>query len=212
MPEPDPWEAREDVAVPDEIPIASACPACAENSLSLLTVQSEVAHFGRTLETLLKCGTCGFRHTDFMVLDQRAPVRLRLRATREDHLWSRVIRSNSGTWTIEELGFRAEPTSSSEAFVTNVEGLLDRAADVITTARNFQDDPDKRALCEALLERCGAMQEGREPVTVMIEDPFGNSAIVHEDVVKEEMTPEEVAGLATGMIVFDKDELKDTLG
>lgn len=212
MPEPDPWDARDDVTLPAAIPIDSACPACGENSLTLLTVQSEVAHFGRTLETLLRCSMCGFRHNDFMVLDQRAPVRITLKATREDHLFARVIRSNSCTWSIQELGFRAEPTSASEAFVSNVEGLLDRAADVIKTARNFQEDADKQALCDALLLRCLAMSEGREPVTVVLEDPFGNSAIAHDDIEKVDLTAEEASELATGMIVFDKDEIKDVLG
>lgn len=209
MPEPDPWDARDDLAPPAEIPIPSPCPACGDNALTLVTVESEVAHFGRTLKTLLRCGVCGFRHVDFMVLDQREPVRVVLRATREDHMWARVIRSNSGTWSIEELGFRAEPTATSEAFITNVEGLLDRAADIITTARNFQDDPVKKAFCDALLERCRAMQEGREPATVVIDDPYGNSGIAHEDVEKRALTADEAEELATGMVVFDKDEIKD---
>lgn len=211
----DPWAkpGLEGIVPPAELRVESPCPGCREvGGLSLVTVESEVPNFGRSLRTLLRCATCGFRHADFMMLDQREPTRLMLRATGADHLQARVIRSTSCTWKLAELGFMAEPSTLSEAFITNVEGLLDRAADVILTALQQQEDPDKRRLCEDLLARVNAMQDGREPVTVVLEDPFGNSALVHDDVVRESLTPEEAAALSPGLVVIDSEDLKDELG
>lgn len=193
---------------PSDVAILTPCPICHEAGLRLTSVEHELAYFGRTLETLVRCGACGFRNADFMVLGEREPVRLSLHVASEDHLFARVVRSHSGTWSIPELGLRAEPTNASEAFVTNVEGLLDRAADVILTAGDFhKEDAERHALAGRLLDRCRAMQEGKERVTIVIEDPLGNSAIVHADTVRTPLTDEEVTALHPGMVLFDKADL-----
>lgn len=176
--------------------------------LSLATTPVDVPYFGDALETTLRCEACGFRHADFMILSQKEPLRLVFESRDAEDLNVRVIRSNSGTIRIPQLGFTAEPTPLSESFVSNVEGVLDRAKTILLTALEWhREDPEKAALLGTYLATYEALVNGEAPFTLVIEDPLGNSAIVSERVSREALTPDEVAQLKTGMVVLDKSEL-----
>jgi len=169
------------------------------------TITHDVPHFGEALETLLRCGTCGFRHVDFLIMQQKEPLRYELLVEGEADLRTRVIRSNSCTWRIPEVGFTAEPTPRSESFVSNVEGVLERAIAVFEMARRFnEDNPDAVAVADAGLAKLRGALEGREPLTLVMDDPFGNSAIVSERARKRQLTQAEVDHLETGLVILDK--------
>jgi len=191
------------------VPVDTPCPMCrATGGITLLTTSINVPYFGDALESTLRCSACRKPHADFMILSQKEPTRLSFRCESADDLLARVIRSNSGTIRIPELGFAAEPTPLSESFVSNVEGVLERAKDILLTALDWHgDDPQKRALLEHYLAQHELFMNGRAPFTLIIDDPYGNSAIVAERVERRGLTPEEVAGLRTGMHVIDKSEL-----
>lgn len=193
-----------------EIPLDSPCPACRTHALVMRTVSHDVPHFGEALETLLQCHGCGFRHVDFLITEQREPLRYTFRVTSEEDLRVRVIRSNSGTIRVPEVGFLAEPTPGSESFVSNVEGVIERVIAIFRMAREFhQDNPEAVAVADAGLARLNAAKEGRAELTLEIDDPFGNSAIVSDRAERRALTEEEVASLHTGLIIIDKEDLID---
>lgn len=196
--------------VKDSFSVASVCPMCrTDGAVSMINTPIDIPYFGEALETLMRCRSCGFKHADFMIMAQKDPLSLTYVGQGEEALQVRVIRSNSGTIRIPELGFLAEPTPLSESFVSNIEGVLDRAKDILLTAMNwYGDDVEKRALLEQYLARHQDMLHGREPITLVIDDPYGNSAIVHESVQRRTLTEEEIATLKTGMIVLDKSDLE----
>jgi zinc finger protein len=195
------------MAAPSELRVDALCPACRSTGLVLRTLAVEVPYFGEALETFLRCEHCGFRHTDFLVLAEHAPVRWSI-PIRADTLGARVVRSSSGTWRIPELGFAAEPTTLSEAFVTNVEGMLDRARRVVLQARLLNEgDGVRTAVADSILVRIDRILAGAETATLIVEDPLGNSAISHDAAAREELAPEEAAALKSGTIVFDKGEM-----
>lgn len=176
----------------------------AAGKLTLLTTNVSIPYFGDALESTLRCDACGFRHADFMILGQKEPMRLTLHAKDEAALRVRVIRSNSGTIRIPELGFTAEPSPLSESFVSNVEGVLERAKHILLTAHDWhREDAEKAALLRSYLATYERLATGQQPFTIIIDDPFGNSAIVSEDVERRPLTEEEVADLKTGMTVVD---------
>lgn len=192
------------------VPVDTPCPMCrVQGGVTLLTTSINVPYFGDALESTLHCDKCGFRHADFMILGQKEPMRLEFRSTTQDDLMVRVIRSNSGTIRIPELGFTAEPTPLSESFVSNVEGVLDRAKDILLTALDWhKEDEEKRQLLESYLASHEQFMNARAPFTLVIDDPYGNSAIVAEKVERRRLTDDEVASLKTGMHVIDKSELE----
>ena len=170
----------------------------------LITTQVNVPYFGDAIESTLRCTSCGWRHADFMIMGQKEPVRLALNVSDERGLSVRVIRANSGTVRIPELGFVAEPSPLSESYVSNVEGVLERAKDILLTALDWhKEDPAKVELLHHYLATYEGMMTGTHPFTLIIDDPLGNSAIVSEDVQKRALTEQEIADLKTGMTVID---------
>jgi len=73
-----------------------------------------------------------------------------------------------------------EPGTSSIGFVTNVEGLFERFKQVIEQERDSSDDEDVRENAKKLLKKIWKVKLGDMKVTLIIEDPSGNSAIISE--------------------------------
>ncbi len=147
---------------------------------------------------------CGFRFTDTLILAQRDPVRYELRLECMEDLNSRVVRSTSGTIRIPELGIDVEPGSISESYITNVEGVLDRILNVVMTATSWSaEEPEKYSLGLDIQQALRDAMDGKKELTLIIEDPLGNSAIISEKAKCRQLTPEEAEHLKTGMIVFD---------
>lgn len=146
---------------------------------------------------------CGFRYSDTLIMAQRDPVRYELKLKRQEDLNARVVRSTSGTIRIPELGIDIEPGPASESFVSNIEGVLDRVGEILDMVTRWgEEEKTERALeLQCMIDEIKA---GEHEVTVIIEDPLGNSAIIAENAVCRRLTDEETALLKTGMVVFEK--------
>jgi len=184
------------------------CPACNGTTLSLTSYNQSIPYFGEVLHTVVHCQACAFRHTDFMPLAQRDPARHTLSIKSAEDLTARVVRSNSGTYQVPELGFTATPTPASEAFVSNVEGVLERVRSAMLRARLLTDEPEKKRLLDERLAHLQEIVEGRRVATLVIEDPFGHSAILSDRVRAEPLTPEEAERLNPGRYVIDANDLR----
>lgn len=189
--------------------IDTPCPACGLGQIHMNTTTTDVPYFGECIETMIRCEACGFRHTDLLMLEQRDPARFSLEVADESHLFARVVRGSSGTIRIPEMGVLIEPGPLAETFVSNVEGVLERVARVLGQLSRSGEAAEQRRGAAELLERIGRARSGRERFTVIVEDPFGNSAIVHPDAVRVALSPEEAKGLKTGMTVLDLEDLVD---
>ena len=136
-------------------------------------------------------------------MTQREPVHYELKIKSVDDLDSRVVRSTSGTIRIPELGIDIEPGHASESFVSNIEGVLDRVVDILEMVTRWgEKEKTERAL--ELLSIIEKIMKGEYEVTIVIEDPLGNSAIFAKNAVCRELTEEEAECLKTGMIIFEK--------
>ncbi|HEX2066516.1 MAG TPA: ZPR1 zinc finger domain-containing protein [Candidatus Thermoplasmatota archaeon] len=180
------------------------CPACSGRGLDYTAEQIELPFLGDSLETLLQCSACGYRHTDFVLTASHAPTRVKYTVATGDDMMVRVVRSSSGTIRIPELGIHIEPGVASEAFVSNVEGILVRVERVLDQLGRDAEDPAQQERIVQLQETLGLMRDGKAPpVTLIFEDPFGNSRILADGAVVEQMSEEEAGELKVGMLVFD---------
>lgn len=182
------------------------CPGCRAKGLEYNAEEVELPFMGPSLETLLRCLECGYRHTDFILTVEHAPTRVTYTVATEADMSVRVVRSSSGTIRIPELGILIEPGIQSEAFVSNVEGILVRVERVLDQLlRDAEDDETRQRIVE-LMERMGQMRDGKaEPATLILEDPFGNSRILSPNAVVETLSADEADKLHVGMVVLDKD-------
>jgi zinc finger protein len=165
--------------------------------------QDNIPYFGDVMEISTVC-TCGFRYADTLILSQKEPMRHSMKVSNADHLCTRVIRSTSGTMRIPEWGVDIEPGPASEAFISNVEGILDRVENIILMARKWAEKEEEVSRADQLLSEIEAARDGKACFTLVMEDPMGNSAIVDECVCIEPLTPEEAAYLQTGAFIIEK--------
>ncbi|HUR61432.1 MAG TPA: ZPR1 zinc finger domain-containing protein [Candidatus Thermoplasmatota archaeon] len=180
------------------------CPACGGRGLDYAGEEIDLPFLGKSLETLLQCEACGYRHTDFVLTDVHEPTRVKYTVATGDDMMARVVRSSSGTIRIPELGVTIEPGVASEAFISNVEGVLVRIERVLDQLGRDAEEPEMRERIMELQDRLGLMRDGKAPpVTLMLEDPFGNSRILAEGAIVEPIPPEEAGELKVGMLVFD---------
>lgn len=189
--------------------VEARCPACRSPGLEIRTIEKDLPHFGETVETVALCGACGFRHVDCLVVEESEPVRYTFPFQSEEDLHARVVRSNTATVRVPELGLAAEPGTQADAFVSNVEGLLLRLREAFQWAGSVADDASDEAVAEERLDEIDAALEGDLEITIVIEDPRGNSAIVHDRARRETLPEEEARELATGEIVLEPEDLED---
>lgn len=182
----------------------SACPLC-HAELIINWQGDEIPYFGEVMYISTRC-ECGFRFADTMILSQKEPVRYELAIRDMEDLNIRVIRSTSGTIRIPELGIAVEPGLISDSYVTNIEGVLTRIRDVVQTATGWcEEEPEKHETGLVLLARLDDVLAGSGGISVIIEDPLGNSTIISDRACCTVLSPEEAEALNTGMIVFDVD-------
>ncbi|MBC7114393.1 MAG: ZPR1 zinc finger domain-containing protein [Archaeoglobi archaeon] len=175
-----------------------ACPFCGAEATYIWDIE-DIPYFGEVMLTSIQCSSCGFRHSDCMILSSREPQRYELRVSSSDDLNARVIRSSSGTVRIPELGVDIEPGPLAESFVSNVEGILERVENVLRGILNVS----KNRRAEELIEEIRMIREGKREITVIVEDPFGNSAIISEKAISRPLTREEISRLKTGYLIFE---------
>ncbi|MHC1566730.1 MAG: ZPR1 zinc finger domain-containing protein [Candidatus Syntropharchaeia archaeon] len=156
--------------------IKGICPGCG-SKIDFHWIPYEIPYFDEIMIITARC-TCGYSHTDTMILSQKEPTAFEVEISSEEDLSIRVVRSSTGIIRIPELGIEIEP-KEGESFVSNIEGIFDRIERVV---RMLTDTEKGREILERLKE----VKEGKKVVTVIIEDPFGNSAIISEKARKYE--------------------------
>ncbi|WP_214041162.1 ZPR1 zinc finger domain-containing protein [Methanoculleus sp.] len=159
------------------------CPACGDE-IRIVHHRLEIPHFPDLLLVAIACDTCGYRHTDTIILGESDPVRWTVRVEEPGDLAIRVARSTTGTIEIPELGLAVEPGTACEGFVTNIEGILSRFEQAVETILANPESEGERAAALRMQETIGAAREVAFPFTVIIEDPSGNSALVSEKAEK----------------------------
>ena len=183
----------------------AVCPACQAKGMEYNAENIDLPYLGESLETMLRCTACGYRHVDFVLTQTKDPTRHTYVVRKEDDMMVRVVRSASGTIRIPELGVDIEPGIASDAFITNIEGILNRIDRILSQLRNDATEEEVLQKVLAMQETLVALRAGTGPeVTLVIEDPFGNSAIADDGATVETLTPEEAASLQTGHHIIDK--------
>lgn len=179
------------------------CPVCNHRPLTLRSLDLDLPYFGGALQTTLLCEACGYRHGDLLLTRHREPLRITLRVEGPDHLSARVARSSSGTIRIPELEAAMEPGPRAEAFITNVEGVLRKFLDIVQGQEAVADSRADRRRLASVRGRIERMLQGREAFTFILEDPTGNSDVLHVDAVRKVLTREEAGRLKSSETVLD---------
>jgi zinc finger protein len=162
--------------VPDQA-YTVTCANCGRETMEVKEIYSEIPRFGRMVIVSMLCPKCGYRLNDSISLESKGPNKIEFRVACPEDLSTRLIRSNSSHITIPEFGLELKPGPKSEAFITNVEGLLERFLQVVEQLERISGDDEKGRIAASAQAIRKAMQ-GEMPFTLIVEDEMGNSAVI----------------------------------
>jgi len=169
--------------------VPGPCPTC-NTQIEYLYQTENIPYFSDILIISATCPSCGYRYVDTQMLKNAEPVRYELAVTARDDLDVRVVRSMTGILEIPEIGVRIDPGPACQGFVTNVEGVLDRIGQAVKAAVRDGDETEKEN-ARRLLAKLDAIKAGEMPVTVILQDPLGNSVLVSGKAQKTAFVPDE---------------------
>ena len=179
------------------------CPVCNGKGTAESTTKTEnIPYFGEILESSLICTSCGYKHNDVICLEQKDPAKYTLDINKSS-LSSRVVKSQSATVSIPELGVKVEPGPKSLGYVSNIEGVITRFCDGVKQALTIFDDEESQKNGLSILKKLDKLANGETKATLVIEDPFGQSNIMDLNVKKERLSKEELQSLKTGFAIFE---------
>ncbi|MDI6883684.1 MAG: ZPR1 zinc finger domain-containing protein [Hadesarchaea archaeon] len=171
------------------------CPICgARDAFQVRGKIHHIPYFGETMETLVTCRACKFKHADVMHLGEHEPMRHEFQITSDADMMVRVVRSGTGTIKIPELGVTVKPSLGSEGYVSNVEGVLNRIEAAIKLAIK-KVDQNRRRRGKAKLKKLEQIRRGEKNASLIVIDPFGHSAILDERAKKRKLTKKELTKL-----------------
>lgn len=172
-----------------ETRVPGPCPSCGAEIEYLYTTEN-IPYFSDILIISAICPECGYRFADTQLLKHGTPARHTFAVESADDLSVRVVRSMSASIGIPELGVRIDPGPQCQGFVSNVEGVLDRIEAVVRGALKWGTETEKENAV-AILADIARVKAGTFPVTLIVEDPCGNSGIESERAVNETYEPED---------------------
>ncbi len=168
--------------------VPGPCPSC-NIEIEYLYQTENIPYFSDILIISATCAACGYRYVDTQLLKDADPVRYEMPVTTISDLDVRVVRSMSGAIEIPELGVRIDPGPACEGFVTNVEGVLARIERIVKGTLCWAEG-DERERAGQILADIANVRAGSHPITLVLQDPRGNSAIISDTAEKMEYRAE----------------------
>ncbi|HIG96183.1 TPA: ZPR1 zinc finger domain-containing protein [Candidatus Woesearchaeota archaeon] len=158
------------------------CTFCNTNNLTLMQHKVEVPYFGNVLVFSMTCSECKYHKSDVEALEHKEPAKYTLEITTQEDLKIRVVRSSEAEIKIPHM-ITITPGEGANGYVTNVEGILNRVKHVIEQTRESEEDEEAKDKAKNMLKKLQKVIWGQEKLTMILEDPTGNSAIVSEKAV-----------------------------
>lgn len=160
------------------------CPMCHTNNLELVEQEKEIPYFGKVYLFSMTCSNCKYHIADVESVEQKPPCKISFEIKSEADMNVRVVKSSNAVVKIPRI-MSIEPGLASQGYVTNIEGLLNRAKAAIETARDSAEDEEDKKKAKNLLKKLQRIKWGQESIVITIEDPTGNSAIISEKTSKK---------------------------
>ncbi|MDR3223642.1 MAG: ZPR1 zinc finger domain-containing protein [Methanobrevibacter sp.] len=185
--------------------ISINCPVCNGIKTAQSIIKTEkIPYFGEVMETSVVCDVCGYKHADVIALDHKDPVRYEIEISK-DKLSNRVVRSQSATVSIPELGIKVEPGPKSEGYISNIEGVLNRFQNGVKQSLILFQEDEAQKNAKNILKKLDKLLTGELKADLIIEDPFGQSNIVGLEVKKRPLRKEELTNLKSSFNIIDSD-------
>jgi zinc finger protein len=163
------------------------CPFCNEKKLVLMDMKKDIPFFGTSYIFSMDCTGCGYHKADIESEAPREPSKYTVELSSEEDMKIRIVKSSFATIKLPHIG-DITPGPSSNGYVTNVEGILNRMVKQLETIRdNEEEEEESRKKAKNMIKKLHRVVWGQEKQKLIIEDPTGNSAIISDKATKEKM-------------------------
>ncbi len=170
-----------------EVLAGEMCPFCHEKKLVLMDMKKDIPYFGMTYIFSMDCSGCGYHKADLEAEKQREPEKYSVDLSSEEDMKIRIVKSSFATIKLPHIG-DISPGPSSNGYVTNVEGIINRMVKQLETIRdNEEEEEESRKKAKNMIKKLHRVVWGQEKQKLVIEDPTGNSAIISDKAIKEKL-------------------------
>ena len=186
--QPIPEDKKEYKVLEEEKEEGEICPFCHQKTLQLLEQEIEIPFFGKgnIFSMICKNPKCNYRKFDVEVFERGEPVKWELKLSDEKDLNIRVVKSSEATVKIKGI-MDIKPGIASNGYITNVEGILQRVKTMLMKQKDVvESDEEKKILQQHIKKINKAMWDGKG-LTITINDPSGQSAIISEKAKKSKL-------------------------
>jgi zinc finger protein len=172
---------------PEEIIGDEMCPFCNQKTLSLMDTKKEIPYFGMCYLFSMDCSNCGYHKSDIESEKQQDPCRYTIEINSDKDMSIRVVKSSFASIKLPHIG-SIEPGPSSNGYVTNIEGILNRMIKQLENIMQSEEEEEETIKkTKNMIKKLKRVIWGQEKQKLIIEDSTGNSAIISERAVKEKL-------------------------
>ena len=164
------------------------CPMCFKDTLTLMEDEREVPYFGKAYIFSMNCSNCKYHKADVETDSENNPIRYILNVDCEEDMAIRVIKSGDATLKIPRI-MTIEPGPASNGYITNVEGVFNRAKVQLENVRDNAEDKSERKKAKNMIKKIQNIMWGNDSIKITIEDPSGNSAFISDKAEKSSYKP-----------------------
>jgi zinc finger protein len=159
--------------------VESLCMKCEKHGTTQLLLTS-IPHFREVVLMSFHCPHCGFKNSEIQPAAhvQDRGCRITLKVFDKEDLNRQVVRSEWGTFRVEDLDLEFPPSGNGR--LTTIEGMLHGALEELKESwREMREtNPDMATKLEGFLGRLTLCAAGLAlPFVVTLDDPSGNSFI-----------------------------------
>ena len=153
------------------------CPVCGRKTFSVLQRTNQIPHFGEVLETFASCDFCKYKTNDLLPLSSKKyPVNHKIPVSKKSLMY-RVVKGKNCGISIPELGIKISPGPSSEFYISNIEGVLDRISSVLSSIR-LQDKKKSDSMKKILSKIKSSKKKGG--ITLQFHDKNRQTFVLKE--------------------------------
>ncbi|MFT4304357.1 MAG: ZPR1 zinc finger domain-containing protein [Candidatus Woesearchaeota archaeon] len=167
---------------PPEVLEGQQCPVCGNKTLTLQEMERDIPFFGKVYLFSMSCSSCDFHKADLETDNSGKPTKITFTIESEEDMKIRVVKSSEATVKLPRIT-SIEPGPTSNGYVTNIEGILNRVKTTLENVRDNAEENDERKKAKNLLKKLRKIMWGEEKLQITIEDPSGNSGIVSDKAV-----------------------------
>jgi zinc finger protein len=158
------------------------CPICQNKTLTLYETSRDIPYFGKMYIFSMDCTSCKYHKADVEAEEHRDPVSVALEISSEEDMKIRVVKSGSATVKLPRI-MTIEPGETSNGYITNVEGVLNRVKNMLESQKQEAEDKSDQKKLKNMIKKIQNVIWGHDKITLTLDDPTGNSMIISDKAV-----------------------------